>query len=147
VEGALSNCRLRKLRINVHWGRDPPQQTSLFCAFLRGIAANHNDVEFVLLQEDLDGEDLMSQLPHQYSERFELVKRGAWTYFILKPRTRTGNQRSSPLPSSPERPVITKETTMKPHKPFTRKTCHHQGNQNEAPQTTCPIGNTVISIY
>ena len=28
-----------------------------------------------------------------------------------------GTQRSSPLPSSPERPVITKETTMKPHKP------------------------------
>ena len=37
-----------------------------------------------------------------------------WSFAVLP-----GNQRSSPLPSSsPERPVITKETKMKPHKPL-----------------------------
>ena len=67
-----------------------PQWTALFCAVLKGIAANHNDMEFVLQGEDLVGKRLMSQLPHHCSERFNVVKRNDWTYFILKPRTPTG---------------------------------------------------------
>ena len=62
----------------------------LFGAVLRGIAINRNDVDFVLEVLNFNVDLLMSQLPHWYVDRFEVVKRGYNIFFISKPHVPTG---------------------------------------------------------
>ena len=72
-------------------GEFSPRWCNLYGAALRGIAANHNNVDFVLLDKyRFTNQRPMSQLPHQCLERFEVVQRGIGTYFISKPPTPTG---------------------------------------------------------
>ena len=57
---------------------------------MRGIAINKNDIDFVLEQNELDEDDIISQLPPQSAERFEFVKRRGWMFIISKPCAPTG---------------------------------------------------------
>ena len=57
---------------------------------MRGIAFNNNDIDFVLEKYELDGDDIMSQLPPQSVERFEFVERKGLEFIISKPRAPTG---------------------------------------------------------
>ena len=59
-------------------------------AVVRGIAFNNNDIDFVLKGFELKGDDIMSQLPPQSVERFEVVKRSGWGFIISKPYAPTG---------------------------------------------------------
>ena len=70
-------------------GEDSPQYFNLYGAVLRGITANSNNVDFVLLYQG-SPRRLMLQLPCQLLETFEIVKKRAGTYFISKPPTPTG---------------------------------------------------------
>jgi hypothetical protein len=114
VEGALSNCRLRKLRINAGFVVDSSQWPKLFGAILRGITANHNEVDFVLVLHGgkLDGEHLMSQLPHLCTERFEVIKRKDWSYIILQPPTSTESVQRSPSTDDSDFAVDFSSTTL-----------------------------------
>ena len=72
-------------------GQDSHQWYDLCGAVLRGIAANHNNVDFVLHDSYHGAKQCpMSQLAHQCLERFEVVERGKETSLILKPPTPTG---------------------------------------------------------
>ena len=72
-------------------GEDSCQWYHLCGAVLRGIAANHNNVDFVLHYSFHSAEQhLLSQLSHQCLEEFEVVERLEETYFISKPPTPTG---------------------------------------------------------
>jgi hypothetical protein len=106
VESALSKCRSRKLRISVinviqnlsHFPflDVPSSQWYPLCgALLRGIATNCNDVDFALLILCFNVDRIMSQLPQQCWERFEVGKRRNWTYIKLKPHTPTGSVQRS----------------------------------------------------
>ena len=59
---------------------------------LRGIAANNNDVNFVLKGQSsrLNEDHLISQLGQEHVKQFEVVERGGETYFILRPHASTG---------------------------------------------------------
>ena len=57
---------------------------------MRGIAFNNNDIDFVLEEYELKGDDIMSQLPPQSVERFEFVERMGQGFIISKPRAPTG---------------------------------------------------------
>ena len=57
---------------------------------MRGIAFNNNDIDFVLKKYELNGDYIMSQLPPQSVERFEVVKRMGSECIISKPRAPTG---------------------------------------------------------
>ena len=59
-------------------------------AVVRGIVSNANDIDFVLGGSELKGDDIMSQLPPQSVERFEVVKRRGWGFIISKPCAPTG---------------------------------------------------------
>ena len=67
---------------------DSPEWYNLFRAVVSGIALNNN-VDFVL-QGNLDEGRIISQLPHQYKERFEVVRTRGSTFIISKPRVPTG---------------------------------------------------------
>ena len=70
---------------------DFPQSHNFCGAALRGIAANHNNVDFLLHNKCYDTHQyIMLQLPHQYLEKFEVVQRRKETYFISKPPTPAG---------------------------------------------------------
>ena len=72
-------------------GEFSPQWYYLCDAVLRGIAANHCNVDF-MLRWSYHGADQrpMSQLLHQWLETFEVVGREKGTYFISKPPTPAG---------------------------------------------------------
>ena len=53
---------------------------------MRGIAFNNNDLDFVLEGYELNGDDIMSQLPPQSVERFEVFERMEWNLRILRKR-------------------------------------------------------------
>ena len=57
---------------------------------MRGIAFSSNDIDFVLEGFELNGDDIISQLPHQSVERFEFVERMGWEFIISKPCAPTG---------------------------------------------------------
>ena len=61
---------------------------------MRGIAANNNDVNFVLKgwSNKLNKDHLISQLGQEHVNKFEVVERVGWTYFIniLHPHASTG---------------------------------------------------------
>ena len=60
---------------------------------MRGIAANNNDVNFVLkedISDKLNNDPLISQLGQEHVKQFEVVERGDWTYFISRPHASTG---------------------------------------------------------
>ena len=57
---------------------------------MRGIAFNNNDIDFVLEGYELNGDDIMSQLPPQSVERFEVVKRREREFIISQPCAPTG---------------------------------------------------------
>ena len=57
---------------------------------MRGIAFNNNDIDFVLEKYELNGDDIMSQLPPQSVERFEFVERRRRGFIISKPCAPTG---------------------------------------------------------
>ena len=59
---------------------------------MRGIAANNNDVNFVLegWSIKLDKDRLISQLGQEHVKQFEVVERGLYTYFISRPHASTG---------------------------------------------------------
>ena len=59
---------------------------------MRGIAANNNDVNFVLKgrSDELDKDHLISQLGQEHVNQFEVVERVEDTYFITRPRASTG---------------------------------------------------------
>ena len=62
---------------------------------MRGIAFNNNDIDFILEGYALKGDYIISQLPPQSVERFEVVERRRWGYkrytcIIFKPRAPTG---------------------------------------------------------
>ena len=62
---------------------------------MRGIAFNNNDIDFVLEGFELNGDDIMSQLPPRSVERFEFVERRildsmTWVFIISKPTAPTG---------------------------------------------------------
>ena len=59
-------------------------------AVVRGIAFNNNDIDFVMEGFELKGDRIMSQLPPQSVERFEVVKRERQEYIISKPCAPTG---------------------------------------------------------
>ena len=59
-------------------------------AVVRGIAFNNNDIDFVLEGYELNGDDIMSQIPPQSVERFEVVERSGRLFIISKPCAPTG---------------------------------------------------------
>ena len=59
-------------------------------AVVRGIAFNNNDIDFVLEGDDLLVDFIMSQLPPQSVERFEVVERLGCGFIISKPCAPTG---------------------------------------------------------
>ena len=71
--------------------QDSRQWVNLCGAVLRGIAANHNNVDFVLhYKYQHANQGLMSQLLHKWLKNFEVVQRRKESYFISKPPTPTG---------------------------------------------------------
>ena len=59
---------------------------------MRGIAANNNDVNFVLKGQSniLNKDHLISQLDQEHVKQFEVVERGLDTYFISRPHASIG---------------------------------------------------------
>ena len=59
---------------------------------MRGIAANNNDVNFVLKEGStyLNKDHIISQLGQEHVNQFEVVERGHDTYFISRPHASTG---------------------------------------------------------
>ena len=71
--------------------RDSRQWYNLCDAVLRGIAANHNNVDFMLhYSYRYANQNRMSQLTHKWLKNSEVVQRGMESYFISKPPTPTG---------------------------------------------------------
>ena len=68
-----------------------PQRYNLCDAVLRGIAANPNNVDFVLHYKYYSThQHIISKLHHKWLKKFEVVQRGMESYFISKPPTPTG---------------------------------------------------------
>ena len=65
---------------------------NLLGAVIRGIAANNNDVNFVLegWRSKLNKDHLISHLGQEHVKQFEVVVRGDRTYFISRPHASTG---------------------------------------------------------
>ena len=59
-------------------------------AIVRGIVFNNDYIDFVLRGHELKGDHIMSQLPPQSVERFEVLKTWAWDFIIFKPCAPTG---------------------------------------------------------
>ena len=64
----------------------------LLGAVMRGITANNNDVTFVLERRSnqLNKDQLISQLGREHVKQFEVVERAGDTCFISRPHASTG---------------------------------------------------------
>ena len=84
-------CLLNNIFYLLQYWHLRPRLFKLLGAVLRGVAANSNDVNFVLKGKlgCLNKDDLVSQLGQEKVKRFEIVERQLDVYFISHPLNST----------------------------------------------------------